>query len=173
MRQLYPYKHRPIQILVQPEWIDWVYQYSNDLVSAEGEDVERRLRDIRGYKLATIAFAHYYGLTEQWEKKQVKLSIWPAWVDFEVSRHRIRIVNVCANEFDQLGYKINGKIWRREIESGSHDIYILTSWWAPYVDLIGWLTPNEVMRFPAPWGYSIQEPAVHSMDCIPLKNFSR
>ncbi len=166
---LYTYKHRPIQIQVKPEWIDWTYQYIADLRDQEGPDVERRARDLKAYKLATIAFASAYGLMDQWEKKQQKLSIWPAWVDFEVGGEKIRVVSVVGEEEKQFGYKVTGKVWRREYESESHSLYVLAVWWAPYVDFLGWITRTELPNFPAPWGYSLQEPAVYPMQTIPIK----
>jgi hypothetical protein len=171
---LYTYHNKPISITADPKWLDWVQQYLADSLEQHGGIIKRRERDLKAYKLATIAFALRYGLMEQWEKKQLKPSPWPAWVDFEVGDHKIRVVAVSGDvqgnktQLPQFGYRVNGRVWKREYESGNHTLYVLAVWWAPFVDLIGWLTREELTNFPAPWGYGLQEPAVHPMETIPI-----
>jgi hypothetical protein len=169
---LYTYHHKPETVLIEPKWLEWVNQYIADSLAVAGPVVKKYERQIKAHKLATIAFAQRFGLHDQWERKQTKPSAWPPWVDFDVSDHKLRIVAVPAND-ESFGYRLTGKVWTREFNSEAHTLYVLAAWWAPYLDIIGWLTRDELTNFPAPWGYSLQEPATKPMSEIPIKRLAK
>jgi hypothetical protein len=168
---LYTYHHKPETVLIEAGWLEWVNQYIADSLATAGPAVRKNERQIRAHKLGTIAFAQRFGLHDQWERKQTKPSAWPPWVDFEVGDHSIRIVSVAANA-EEFGYRATGKVWNREYSSGRHSLYVLTVWWAPYLDIVGWLKREDLENFPAPWGYSLQEPAVRPMSEIPIRKLA-
>lgn len=158
--------------MVSAEQLKWTDEYTNAALHqaiADGKEIKNpksRAKGIRTHKLACIAFAGLYGMTDQWGVHG-KVSMWKPNVDFEFAGHKIRIACASANEGWNFGSTLSERIWENDFDRGNHTGYILAAWFPPYIDFVGWLPRDQLILSKERSWYKLQESTVWPMSTMP------
>ena len=160
------YGHPVVRVEMKPSDVDGVARWLQRALAEVTDPVQRkrRSRELKPHKLCCLAFARAYGLIDQWEIHQ-KESIWKPWVDFEVGRKKIRIVSVASFDAGKqpcFGRRLVGFVTNKDFER-KHDAYVLCSWYAPWVDIVGWIDRESLAAYASGWKMRVEESYVRPM----------
>jgi len=161
--------------LILPDQLLWTQRYVSaaiDMARHQGKEpknVKSRSRQLKLHQLCCTAFAATYGLREQFIDLHTGLSIWPPDVDFFVDDKKFRIVGVAADESYTFGATLAGRIWENDFSRGKATHFVLTSWFPPYVDFVGWMAREDLIHMKERSWYVIQEATVRAMSTLGLR----
>lgn len=147
--QLYTYHHRVVTVPIDRQWLSWVTEYMRRAVQKAQGDPRffKRMRGLKAHKLCSIAYAQYFGLMDQWQANHEPVSIWPPREDFVQNGLKIKLVAVSANEQSgDFGPHLVGRVWGNDYKR-HHDRYVLSCWYPPFVDLIGWVDHETLANY--------------------------
>lgn len=123
--------------------------------------------------LCGLAFARNYGLVPEWQKAVVSAQrkaahafSFSTTTNFTIRGVKVRLVCTALKEsgkYPNFGHRTSASVSLKEFERGRTEFYILAGWYAPYIDLIGWVTPDEIKPYQTMWGYRIEESMTHPM----------
>ncbi len=161
---LYIYHNRPISVTIPPDVFEWMGQYVNTSAAmSKSTSTEWVARQLKHHRLAAWAFARHFHLEDQWKARHTKPSPWNPWTDFSLHGQKIRIVGVGLDETRDFGFKACGRVWRGDYERTNNDVYVLAGWYAPYVDLIGWVGRDTLKDYDRSKYFDLQEPVTRPM----------
>lgn len=165
---LYLYPHRPETVLVTPDILEWTKWYVDEAYKDEPPSPgQRRWKQNHIlYKLGCFCFAHRYGLEDQWDERHTRVTKWNTDVDFVINNWHIRIVATACNEKrkEQFGAHLAGRVWAKQVERNPDDVFVLSAFYLPYMDFVGWVTRAELMKSEAPKGFSLYASMTQSME---------
>lgn len=102
---------------------------------------------------------------DQWETHRVE-SVWKPWVDFKIGQKNVRVVSVAVFDSGKqpvFGRRLVGYVSNKDYDRG-HDVYVLCAWYAPWVDIVGWIASGDLSGYSSGWKYRIEESFVKPME---------
>lgn len=162
------YRHHVPSVLMTHEDMMWVSWYVHQAISTSKKELKNpksKAEYLKAAKLCALGFARYYDLMDSWRAKQKRVSLWPPNIDFQTAGHKIRIIAVPARESGAFGANLFGKIWEKDYDRG-HTVYVLSCWYPPYVDLVGWLPRDELKSLKTQWWFQLEESVVRPMNTL-------
>jgi hypothetical protein len=169
------YRNPAQSYLILPDQLLWSQRYVSAAIDAarragkEPRNVKSSGRRLKLHQLCCIAFAATYGLQEQFVQQHTKMKVWPPDTDFVIGDKHIRIVGVAAMEAKNFGATLSGRIWDNDFNKGRNTHYVLASWFPPYVDLVGWMSREDLIHMKERNWYTIQEANLRAMALLDLK----
>jgi len=159
---LYAYSKIPINVLMSHEDVLWCTWYVNEVAKI---NPKARPDFLEAQKMCALGFARAYGLMDEWKHKHSKINIYPPFFDFEGHGHKLRIISVPMREDRNLGTELRGRVFDKDYARG-HTGYVLAGWYPPYVDIVGWMPRDEVIKYKGKWWYELEESACKPMSSL-------
>ena len=162
------YKHQIVRIPLPSQWLfqaaEFAADYSKKKDQSDDDKAHRILRWAETWYLCTSAFVWYYGGDFEAIAERALKTGWTPSVILRAGQNKYHLTTTQVHDEWCFGSKTSGVVPQKLFARSKADIFVMSCLMVPDVDIIGWLSKEELAGALEGTRFSIKETV-----CRPIK----